>query len=137
MKASKKKKNLLIVDDEPMILKLMETVFGHARYKVTSCTNGRDGLLILNRQAFDCIITDVVMPGMDGFELAQAIRNDSKHCRLPILMLTRYRSEPIIRLAAESGVTDYILKPIDEELLIAKVERAIRSSRAHKIRRAA
>lgn len=72
------------------------------------------------------MITDAVMPEMNGYDFVTAVRTNPRRADLPILMLTRKRHRQDVKKAVEAGVTDYILKPIDENLLIEKVEACLR-----------
>lgn len=115
---------ILAIDDEPSVLKLVKTILIRAKYDITTCTSGLEALklLLTTETHFDCIITDALMPEMNGYELVKAIRTKPFYSRTPILMLTRKRNRKDIKLAADSGATDYILKPIDEQLFLEKIE---------------
>lgn len=116
------KPRLLVVDDEPSILKLVQTLLSRANYDVVTAPSGTEGLKLLEESFFDCVITDAIMPVMTGYDLVRAIRNHPKHSALPVLMLTRKRHRQDVKHAVEVGVSDYVLKPIDESLLLDKVE---------------
>lgn len=113
---------LLVVDDEPAVLKLVKTMLGRAQYDVTICGSAIEGLRLMDDNPFDCVITDAIMPVMTGYELVKAIRRHPVHAAVPVLMLTRKRHRQDVKKAVEVGVTDYVLKPIDEHLLLDKVE---------------
>jgi CheY-like chemotaxis protein len=113
---------LLVIDDDPSELKLVRHLLTRARYQVATSPSGPEGLQRLDSERYDCVITDAIMPSMSGYELVKAIRRDPKHANLPVLMLTRKRHRQDVKRAVEVGVTDYVLKPIDEHLLLDKVE---------------
>lgn len=117
---------VLIIDDEPAALHQAKTMLARATYDVVTCKSAVEALKVLETQPIDCIITDVVMPVMDGYELARAIRANADHARTPILMLTRKRAREDVSAALQAGVDDYILKPIDEQLLLDKIESNIK-----------
>lgn len=117
---------ILVVDDEDAILKLLQRMLTHAGYRVTCATSGSEGLGLIGQSTYDCVLTDAAMPEISGYEFVSAARSDPRHLDLPILMLTRKRHRQDVKKAVEAGVTDYIFKPIDENLLLEKVENALR-----------
>ena len=119
-------KNLLVVDDEPAITKLLKMLLTRAKYRVAVCNSGDDAMRLLSQSHFDLMITDAIMPVMTGIELVRAVRGNPTHHDLPILMLTRKGDRADVQKALEAGVSDYVLKPIDEDLLIDKVELSLR-----------
>lgn len=113
---------LLVVDDEVSVQKLVKTILIRAQYDVVTCSSAEEALKLIDEELFDCVITDALMPITSGYELVKIIRNQPDHLTLPILMLTRKRHRQDVKLAVDAGVTDYVLKPIDEHLLLDKVE---------------
>jgi DNA-binding response OmpR family regulator len=118
---------LLVIDDDPSILRLVRSILTRAKYYVVTCPSAREALRRLNADTFDCIITDAVMPVMNGYDLTGLVREHPKHQAVPILMLTRKRDRQDVKKAVAVGVTDYVLKPIDEHLLLDKVEMCLKS----------
>lgn len=128
-------KRLLVVDDEPSILKLLKVLLTRAKYQVATCASGDEALRALSQGQFDLMITDAIMPAMTGFELVRALRRNPTFQELPILMLTRKNDRSDVKQALEAGVTDYVLKPIDEHLLMDKVELSLKSLNSnHRLR---
>src|SRR6185312_14457496 len=82
---------------------------------------GEDALRLLSQKKFDLVITDAMMPKMTGLDLVRTIRRNPSFQHLPILMLTRKSDRSDVQKALEAGITDYVLKPIDEHLLLDKV----------------
>lgn len=115
-----KKKTILIVDDEAQLLIMLKEIFEHAGYiNIITATSGKEALELISVKMPDMIITDVMMPGMDGFELLQEIRALSK---IPVLMLTA-RGEAEDRFAGfELGADDYLVKPFLPKELLLRVE---------------
>lgn len=116
---------LLVVDDEDSVLKMVKTLLSRARYDVITCETATDALKMVKLEHFDCIITDAVMPGVSGYDLVKTIRKGNSP-DIPILMLTRKRNRQDVKKAVEAGITDYVLKPIDEHLFLDKVEACIK-----------
>ncbi len=113
---------LLIIDDEVAVLRLLKVMLSKADYEVVTCESGAEGLRHLSNGVFDCVITDAVMPTMTGFDFVKSVRRLPQFGSIPILMLTRKRHRQDVKKAVEVGVTDYVLKPIDEHLFLDKVE---------------
>jgi len=121
---SERTSSILIVDDEASVLGLVDTLLKRAGYETACCTSAGDALRQMQASpyGYDCLITDALMPVMSGYDLVRALRRQPDFEKLPILMLTRKRQPDDVKKAISVGVTDYILKPIDEHLLLGKVE---------------
>ena len=114
--------NVLIVDDEPKNLTVLETVLDSPRYRVIRAESADKALLALLRHEFAVLILDVQMPGITGFELAQMIRERKKTSEVPIIFLTAYYNEDQHVIEGyDSGAVDYLLKPINPAILRSKV----------------
>src|SRR6478735_2622410 len=114
--------NILIVDDEPRNLTVLETVLDSPRYRVIRAESPDMALLALLKHDFAVLILDVRMPGITGFELAQMIRQRKKTAEVPIIFLTAYYNEDQHVIEGyDSGAVDYLLKPINPAILRSKV----------------
>lgn len=115
-----KKRSILIVDDEKELLIMLKSIFERAGYlQVMTASSGEEAIKLISGKMPDMIITDVMMPGMDGFELLQEIREVSK---VPVLMLTA-KGEAEDRFAGfELGADDYLVKPFLPRELLLRVE---------------
>jgi PAS domain S-box-containing protein len=113
---------ILLVDDEPRNLLALEAVLqGEGRHLVRA-TSGQEALKYLLQEDFAVIVLDVLMPDMDGFELASLIRSRERSRHTPIIFLTAARKErPYVVKGYKLGAADYILKPFDPESLRSKV----------------
>ncbi|HKG81242.1 MAG TPA: diguanylate cyclase [Pyrinomonadaceae bacterium] len=113
--------NILVVDDNPDKLGLIEAALSLAGYNVTTATDGEEALAVLESYQPDLVITDVMMPRMNGYELAQRIRANPITKFIPVIMQTAAgrRSEDL-RRASEVGALGYITDPTDLELLLAR-----------------
>ncbi len=117
---------ILIVDDEPKICQFLEVLLRREGYRVSSVSNGADALLVIDKDASDLLITDLKMPGMDGFSLVsrlKAMRPD-----LPVIMITGYATVETAVKALRYGVDDYITKPFNIDELRKVISRALRTS---------
>ena len=118
----KEKARLLLVDDEIAVIRFVQAILERAHFEVVTCSSGEEALALLENINFNCIITDAVMQGMSGYDLAQAVRADPRLSEIPIVMLTHKRHRQDLKKAVQVGITDYVFKPIDEHLLLEKVE---------------
>jgi diguanylate cyclase (GGDEF)-like protein/PAS domain S-box-containing protein len=122
--------HLLIVDDDPVLRELAAKTLQHAGFEVSVAGDGEDALARMGTESFDLLLLDVMMPGLDGYEVCQRIRATLHGARLPILMLTGLNDTASIELAYRQGATDFITKPINWALLPHKVRYALRGSMA-------
>ena len=115
------KSNILVVDDNPDKLGLIEAALSLAGYNVTTATDGDEALAAIESYQPDLVITDVMMPRMNGYELAQRIRANPVTKFIPVIMQTAAgrRSEDL-RRANEAGALGYITDPTDLDLLLAR-----------------
>ncbi len=114
--------NILIVDDEPKNLAVLESVLDDPGYRLVRATSGDAALLALMAEEFAVLVLDVRMPGMTGFELAQMVKERKKTSRIPIIFLTAYYNEDQHVLAGYgSGGVDYLHKPVNPSVLRSKV----------------
>jgi two-component system response regulator MprA len=115
--------HILAVDDEPTIVEFLRVGLGYEGYQVDVAMDGRTGLDRLRQEAFDLVILDVMLPGLDGFEICKRIRASSD---VPILMLTA-RDEISDRvLGLDLGADDYLTKPFSFAELLARVRAILR-----------
>lgn len=117
---------LLLVDDEERMLRLLDLFLsprGHFCMKVTS---GQDALELIQQKEFDLILLDVMMPKMDGWEACFQIRQISN---VPIIMLTARNQNYDMVKGLTLGADDYITKPFDEQVLIARIEAVLRRTK--------
>ena len=114
--------NILIVDDEPKNLSVLESVLSDPGYRLVRATSGEQALLALMAEEFAVLVLDVRMPGMTGFELALLIKERKKTARVPIIFLTAYYNEDEhIVEGYGSGAVDYLHKPVNPGVLRSKV----------------
>jgi diguanylate cyclase (GGDEF)-like protein len=114
----------MIVDDNPLNIKVLATILDEYS-ELLICMNGLEALEALKTEVPDLILLDVMMPGMDGFEVAQIIRNDLDMKDLPIIFLTAKADTEDMVKGFNSGGNDYVLKPFNEIELKARVKNQI------------
>lgn len=120
-------RRILLVDDEVGILKLLTHLLGRAGYHVDPCPSSKEALKKIQTVDYDCVITDAVMPDIDGIELVRRMRQNDAYRDRPIIMLTRRRDREDVRRALEAGVSDYLLKPVDDQILLDKVRLSLKN----------
>lgn len=113
---------VLLIDDDPSVLRLLAHLLRKAGYEVATAESVQEGWSLLESFPFDCIISDASMPELTGFDLLKRVRAHERWSRLPILMLTRNRTIEDVRRAVGLGVTEYVLKPVDPQLLLEKLD---------------
>jgi len=118
---------ILVVEDDPTIRALLEMALLGAGYAdVTTAARGDDGLVAAKREKPDLVLLDIMLPGLDGFSIARRIRETPELAATRIIMLTaRTQSEDIVR-GLESGADDYVTKPFDRPVLLARVKAVLR-----------
>ena len=122
--------HILVVDDVPENVRLMEAVLVPRGYTVVSATNGQEALELVERERPDLILLDVVMPGMDGYAVCQALREGEDTAVLPVIMVTSSIG-PEKKKAIEAGADDFIPKPFNHDELLVRVKSLLRIKRYH------
>jgi CheY-like chemotaxis protein len=113
---------VLSVDDSPIVQTRIKRALSE-RFEVLLANDAMSALHLLARQPVDLLLLDVTMPGIDGIELCQTLRRMSKFTQLPIVMLTAKDKSYDRALAEMVGANEYLTKPLDDEKLIAVVDR--------------
>ncbi len=120
---------VLAVDDQPANLRLLEAVLGPRGYRVITASAGQEALALLDEHHdVDLVLLDIVMPGLDGYEVCRRIRARERTAYLPVVMITASGSQE--RLSAlQAGADDFVTKPFDQSELLARVASLTRLSR--------
>jgi diguanylate cyclase (GGDEF)-like protein len=120
---------VLVVDDDPDVARFVEVNLRSAGYEVTVASNGEEGLERAIELRPDLVLLDVMMPKLDGFEVAQRLRRDPRTSSSSIIMLTAKALSSDKVLGLSSGADDYIIKPFDPVELLARVKGTLRRAR--------
>ena len=115
---------ILVVEDDKAINGLVCTYLRQKGYETTSCYDGEEGLSAFENGGYSMIISDIMMPKMDGFELAESVRITDK--QIPILFMTAKDDKPSKLFAYTLGVDDYVVKPFDMDVFMLKVAALLR-----------
>ena len=121
------RRKILIVDDEERMVRFIRLNLEHDGFLVREAFNGKEALQQLREEAPDLILLDVMMPGLDGFEVLQMIREVSK---IPVLMLTAKGEEDDRVRGLELGADDYITKPFSPREMVSRVKAVLRRTEA-------
>jgi len=117
-------KKILIIDDDPAFLNLVEQVLTPKGYEVLKASSGREGLRLMFDQRPHLVLLDVMIPGTDGWQVCSRIREISD---IPIIMITgRYKSEEDIVRGLDYGADEYLIKPVGSRELVARVQAILR-----------
>lgn len=117
---------VLIVDDEPYILKILAFKLRRAGYVALEAANAEEALTVLEATQVQCLILDVSLgPSINGFQLAEKLRDDPRHCRTPVVFLTAHALSAEVRRGRELGAAAYITKPFSLQQVIEEVGRLV------------
>lgn len=120
------KKKILIIEDTEFMKKLISDVLKEADYEVVTASSGEEGLQKAREEKPDLVLLDVVMPGMDGFEVCKILRDDESNNLMPIIMLTAQENEDDKLEGLELGADDYIIKPFNSRELVSRVRNTLK-----------
>jgi DNA-binding response OmpR family regulator len=115
-------KKVLFVDDEPGYSRAMTYTLEKEGYEVVSASNGLQALMKAQKENPDLIILDVMLPGMDGFEVCSRLRNDPQTSPIPIIMLSAKGQDADKSTGLRVGALDYLTKPVENTTLMEKIQ---------------
>src|SRR5271155_240023 len=121
------KEKILVVDDEEAIREVVSTLLEAQGYRCRTCVNGRMALESFRSEAADLVLSDIVMPEMDGLKLLAELREADPD--VPVIMVTAMHDISIALEAIRAGAYDYILKPFEKDQLFMSVRRALEHRR--------
>lgn len=115
-------KTILIVDDSPMNIQILGLFIKSAGFNLQFATDGESALNTLKKETVDLIISDIRMPGMDGFELLETINKSSKLKNIPIILLSADCNEEDLIKGKVLGAVDYLTKPFNKEDILSCIK---------------
>ena len=118
---------ILCIDDNRDSLNLLEKILKGAGYTVITAENGRQGLIEARKNKPDLVLLDVIMPVMDGYEVCSQLQSDPETAYIPVIFLTARDSEADRTKAFAVGAVDYLIKPVEKNILLAKAEEQIKT----------
>lgn len=122
------RKRILVVDDEEDIIELVRFHLVKEGFAVTGVGSGEEALAATRNGAWDLVVLDLMLPGIDGFTVAKRIKSDPALAKIPIIMLTAKTEESDVVAGLEIGAEDYVTKPFSPRVLLARIRSALRRS---------
>ncbi|MFZ7112322.1 MAG: response regulator [Desulfatiglandales bacterium] len=120
------KERILVVDDEEDILELVRFNLAREGYQILCALSGEKALETARNELPDLVVLDLMLPGIDGLEVAKALKQDSGTKEIPIVMLTAKGEEADVVTGLELGADDYVTKPFSPRILVARVKAVLR-----------
>src|SRR2546428_4666145 len=124
--ARKGKRRVLVVDDEKDLVELITYNLGRNGFDVLTAYNGNDALEVAQRELPDLVVLDLMLPGLDGTEVARRLRADARTATVPIVMLTAKGEETDVVVGLTIGADDYVTKPFSMKILLARINTVLR-----------
>ena len=121
--------SILVVDDQPLTLATLQAALELDGYQIITASDGIEAIEVLQDTHIDLIIADIAMPRMNGYQLFEAVRQDSRWIHIPFIFLTARSMASDIRYGKELGVDDYLTKPFQLEDLRASISGKLRRSK--------
>lgn len=116
--------HILVVDDDKNTRLFLKTVLENAKYNVTTASNGKEALSVLDRTHIDLVVLDIMMPEMDGYRFTEILRESNNS--LPVLMVSAKQQPEDKKRGFLVGTDDYMTKPIDEEEMLLRIKALLR-----------
>jgi two-component system phosphate regulon response regulator PhoB len=117
---------VLIVEDDGEIQEMLSLAFSGEGWKLLQAGTGEEGIGLLEKHGADCIILDIMLPGMDGLKCLKKIKAEDRFKNIPVILATARGEEPDIVTGLELGADDYVVKPYSPRVLIARIRAALR-----------
>ena len=114
-------KKILIVEDDPSFSRAINHIIQKEGYDVITASNGMTGLRMAKEDNPDLLILDVMLPGLDGFEICNRLRHEPQTAKLPIIMLSAKGQEADKTTGLKVGANEYLTKPVDRVVLLEKL----------------
>lgn len=120
---------ILVIEDDEAIREILEMLLQTRGFLCTAVGSGEAGLKRLEEQEFDLILLDLTLPGMDGLEVCRKLRELPGKAKIPVVMLTARSEESDVVVGLETGAVDYVVKPFNNQLLIARIRAHLRRTK--------
>jgi len=115
-------KKILLVDDEPHIIMMLENRMKHEGYEVITACDGQEALTKAKKEKPDLIILDLMLPKLDGYKVCRMLKFDEKYKHIPIIMLSARAQEADKKMGETVGADGYVTKPFEPQVLLGKVK---------------
>lgn len=127
---NKTKSKILIIDDNDNTLDLLE-IFLYKQYDIITAQNGFDGINKAQEEAPDCIITDIMMPVMDGIKFFNTLKKNGKISNIPVIAITSFIKKMSTKSLLNVGFSDVISKPLKLNMILKKVQKVMETNADH------
>ena len=117
---------ILVIEDDPAIQELLSHTMSPEGWKLLQAKSGEDGLKMLKSKKVNCILLDIMLPGMDGLKILKKIKDIKECAGIPVIMTTAKGEESDIVTGLELGADDYVVKPYSPKVLIARIRAGLR-----------
>jgi DNA-binding response OmpR family regulator len=117
---------ILLIEDEPNLLKLTSTMLGKQGFNIIQANNGAKGVDMAKKKGPDLVVTDLIMPKKNGFEVCRELRKDKRTANTPIIILTAMGDDFNKQTGFEAGADDYLTKPFNINELTARIKSLLR-----------
>jgi len=128
-------KRILVVEDEPRILAIVQERLEVSGHEVITATDGVQALEVARREKPDLIVLDLMLPRKDGYDVCVELKNDPVYSPIPILMLTSKSQDKEINKGLACGAEGYMLKPFDSKAFVARVAQLLERAEADRLQR--
>lgn len=129
------KRKILVVDDDPTMVKLINVNLKLNNYSVIEAASGERALDVLAREKLDLVVLDIMMPGVDGWEVLNRIRSDTSTRELPVILVTAKTQDSDVIRGWELGADEYVIKPFNPLLLVEVIKMALDRSYEERLER--
>ena len=113
---------VMVVDDSPTDKEFLKQILTRAGHYVLEAASGQDAIALVRQQKPDCVVMDVVMPGMNGFQATRMLTKDPQTASIPVIVVSSKSQETDRLWALRQGAREYIVKPVREAELVGKVQ---------------
>jgi DNA-binding response OmpR family regulator len=129
------KRKILVVDDDPTMVKLINVNLKLNNYSVVEATSGEQALEVLSSEPLDLVVLDIMMPGVDGWEVLKRIRGDSETEEMPVILVTAKTQDSDVIRGWELGADEYVIKPFNPLLLVEVIKMVLDRSYDERLER--
>lgn len=132
---SEQQHQILIVDDNPTNIDLLRRFLDDEKYKIAAVTSGEVALKLVEKNPPDLILLDIMMPGIDGYEVCRRLKAHPEYKDIPVIFVTAKTAAEDIKLGFQLGAADYINKPAQQEVVLSRVDNQLQLFHQHKVER--
>lgn len=129
------KRKILVVDDDPTMVKLINVNLKLNNYSVIEATSGEQALDVLSEEPLDLVVLDIMMPGVDGWEVLRRIRGSSETREMPVILVTAKTQDSDVIRGWELGADEYVIKPFNPLLLVEVIKMVLDRSYDERLER--